>query len=114
MSIDTLETLCEALKLHTLRKQLPYFLEQMARQSKRPDEWLYDVLLQEWEERKNRRTLTRIKAARFPLLKTLERFDFTKSESINPAQIKKLGGGDYLQQVESIIFIGEPGTGKTH
>jgi DNA replication protein DnaC len=39
---------------------------------------------------------------------------FNKSGGISPNQIKKLAQGDYIQEAQGIIFIGEPGTGKTH
>lgn len=111
---EDLMKLCQELQLPTLHKILPDLLEQTERQNKRYEEWLYDLLSHEAQERKIKRIARRLKEARFPLVKALESFDFSKSELINPLQIRTLAEGHYIQSAESIIFIGEPGTGKTH
>ena len=51
--------------------------------------------------------------AGFPVLKTLEMFDYTSS-NINKNQVQELANLNFLQNKENIIFIGSPGTGKTH
>jgi DNA replication protein DnaC len=114
MTLEHIINLCQELQLNALPKLLPGLLEQAERQHKTHEEVLYDLFFQESEERKIKRMARRTKEARFPLAKALESFDFTKSVSINPNQIKKLAEGSYIQEAESIIFVGEPGTGKTH
>ena len=56
----------------------------------------------------------RIKAARFPVLKTLEPFDFKARRSINEPLVRELMAGQYLIERESIPLVGNRGTGKTH
>ena len=56
----------------------------------------------------------RQKEAAFPLLKSLESFDFSKNSNIDQGAILRLSDGDYIKEAESILFLGEPGTGKTH
>jgi DNA replication protein DnaC len=56
----------------------------------------------------------RLKAAKFPNLKTLESFDFKSQPSLNKMLVNELMRGAYLANRESIILIGQPGTGKTH
>ena len=56
----------------------------------------------------------RLKAARFPSLKTLENFDFKAQPSLNKMLVNQLMRGEYIESRESIILIGQPGTGKTH
>lgn len=114
MMLENIMNLCHELQLNSLRKILPHQLEQAQRQNKSYDVLLHDLFFHEFEERKTRRIARRVKEARFPLAKSLDSFDFSKSESIIPNQIKQLAEGDYIQKAESIIFIGEPGTGKTH
>jgi DNA replication protein DnaC len=65
-------------------------------------------------DRERRSAERRLKAARFPTLKTLEDFDFTAQPSLNKVLIAELMRGAYLEQRESIILLGNPGTGKTH
>jgi DNA replication protein DnaC len=68
----------------------------------------------EMEERDRRAVARRIQEARFPVVKTLEEFDFECAAHIPAMQIRRLAEGEYLQRHEPIIFIGETGTGKSH
>ena len=56
----------------------------------------------------------RLKQARFPVVRELADFDFSALPGLNKALILDLAQGDYLRQHQSIIFIGNPGLGKTH
>ena len=65
-------------------------------------------------DREQRAAERRIKAARFPIIKTLDTFDFKAQPSINRALIIELMRGEYLEKKENILLVGNPGTGKTH
>ena len=65
-------------------------------------------------EREKRAAERRLKAARFPNLKTLDTFDFTAQPSLNRLLVVELMRCAYLDDRESVILIGNPGTGKTH
>jgi DNA replication protein DnaC len=69
---------------------------------------------QEVNQRELNRLQMRIKAARFPVIKELADFDFSVLPTLNKAQILDLSRGEYIQKHESLIFIGNPGLGKTH
>jgi len=56
----------------------------------------------------------RIAAARFPLAKTLDQFDFSALPALNKATVLNLARGEYIDQKENLIFMGNSGTGKTH
>ena len=56
----------------------------------------------------------RLKAARFPVLKTLDAFDFDAQPSINRQLVLELIRGEYLDRRENVLLIGNSGTGKTH
>jgi len=56
----------------------------------------------------------RIKAARFPVIKTLDSFDFTAQPSINQALVRQLMSGEYIDRKENVLLVGNSGTGKTH
>jgi DNA replication protein DnaC len=77
-----------------------------------------DFLLQLTEreliEREQRAAQRRIKSARFPLIKTLEGFDFDSQTSIYETLVRQLAGGEYLDGRENVLLIGNSGTGKTH
>ena len=56
----------------------------------------------------------RLKEANFPRLKTIDAFDFQRTPQLPEALIRKLLAGAYLDTAEGVLFVGEPGTGKTH
>jgi DNA replication protein DnaC len=56
----------------------------------------------------------RIKAARFPARKTLEDFDFEHQRSLKRDVVLHLGTLDFVAGRENVVFLGPPGTGKTH
>lgn len=65
-------------------------------------------------EREQRTTERRIKAARFPVIKTMDAFDFKAQPGINKSLVLELARCEYIDRKENILFIGNPGTGKTH
>lgn len=56
----------------------------------------------------------RIKQAQIPALKTFESFDSTAVSGITDWQLQQLSNLDWIDKLFNIIFIGPPGTGKTH
>jgi hypothetical protein len=57
-------------------------------------------------------TIRRIKAARFPVLKELADFDFSCISSPDKQRVLKLAQNSYIQKVEPILMVGNPGLGK--
>ena len=76
--------------------------------------FLLQLSEQELLERENRASERRLKSAKFPNIKTLESFDFKSQPSLNKMLVTQLMRGEYIVNRESIILIGQPGTGKTH
>jgi DNA replication protein DnaC len=56
----------------------------------------------------------RIRAARFPARKSLEEFDYDHARSLKRETITHLGTLDFVTARENVVFLGPPGTGKTH
>ena len=72
-----------------------------------------DVLLQaEADHRQERKTSTRIKAAKFTVRPAFEDFDFTAKRSITKAEIKEIYTLGWLNDARPLL-IGETGVGKT-
>jgi len=65
-------------------------------------------------DRERRAAERRLKAARFPVIKTLDSFDFAAQPSINQALVRELMTGEYLDRRENVLLVGNSGTGKTH
>lgn len=62
----------------------------------------------------DRSVAIRISKARFPVLRTLEEFDFAFQPSLPAARIRELAELGFLDRAETILFVGRPGTGKSH
>ena len=65
-------------------------------------------------ERAERRERRRLIDARFPQVKRLEDFRFADNPKVPQATIAALAEGSWVDDRESVIFIGDSGTGKTH
>jgi DNA replication protein DnaC len=113
-----LEALIEAhateLKLPTLKARFRAMADEATREQQTPTAYLAALLEAEVHERAERREQRRIIDARFPQIKRLEEFCFTDNPKIPQATIAALAEGAWINDRESIILIGESGTGKTH
>ncbi|MFV1968779.1 MAG: IS21-like element helper ATPase IstB [Pirellulaceae bacterium] len=65
-------------------------------------------------DRDRRAADRRLSAAKFPTYKTLDTFDFKCQPSINKVLVSELLRGEYIDQRENILLVGNSGTGKTH
>ena len=65
-------------------------------------------------ERAERRERRRLNDARFPQIKRLEDFRFADNPNVPQATIAAFAEGSWIDDRESIILIGDSGTGKTH
>lgn len=64
--------------------------------------------------RESKGLMKRIKAARFPVPKTLEEFNFDFQPKLDVKLVKTLASCEFVERNETVIFVGQPGTGKTH
>lgn len=65
-------------------------------------------------DREKRAAERRVKEATFPVLKTIDTYDFNAQPSINKHLVQELMRGEYIDKKENVLLIGNPGTGKTH
>lgn len=77
-------------------------------------EYLTALVDGELEARDNKGLMKRVKSARFPLAKSLEEFNFDFQPKLDVKLIKTLAACDFVERRENVIFVGQPGTGKTH
>ena len=106
---------------HLKRLKLPTVLreyDKIARQcaSEGVDHVRYLLRLAELEliDRERHMVERRIKAARFPVIKSLDAFDFKVIPSLNKALVLELARCAYIERRENLIALGNSGTGKTH
>src|SRR5947208_1954135 len=112
-----LEALIEAhaieLKLPTVRRRYRALAQEATRAQQTPVAYLGALLEAEMTERAERREKRRLIDARFPQIKRLEDFRFADNPKISQATIAALAEGSWIDDRESVIFIGDSGTGKT-
>ena len=77
-------------------------------------EYLLRLAELELIDRHRRMVQRRIRAARFPVVKSLDSFDFTSIPSVNKQLLMEMARCEYLQRRENVIAAGNSGAGKTH
>lgn len=77
-------------------------------------EFLELLLTDEANRRADNKRKRQYKKAHLPFEKNLDEFEFSFQPSINKKQLQELSTCRYLEKHENIIFLGQPGTGKTH
>jgi DNA replication protein DnaC len=106
--------LCRALKAPSLKAAIERLGERARTESWTHEQFLAACLEREVAARQSNGGEIRVKAARFPARKTLEDFDFDHQRSLKREQIAHLGTLDFVEAKENVVFLGPPGTGKTH
>lgn len=72
------------------------------------------VLEEELGVREGRRFKNALKLAGLPHHKTLDSFDFAFQPDLDVVRVKELATLRFVEQKANVIFLGPPGTGKTH
>jgi len=109
------------LRTHLTTLQLPYIREhyesvaqQAAAQSMTHIDYLVRLVEGEAHRRETRSIERRIKAARFPVLKSLDQFQWNWPRKINRLQVQNLFRLAFIQTHTNAIFLGGVGLGKSH
>jgi DNA replication protein DnaC len=106
--------LSRALKAPRIAQRAEGLAKQAAEQGWDHQTYLAAVLAEEVTARDTHGGQHRVKAARFPQIKTLDDFDFTFQRSVKQQTMAHLAQLDFLAEAKNVIFLGPPGTGKTH
>jgi DNA replication protein DnaC len=110
---EALVTTMKSLKLHGMAQAVADLAAQQGPAFKQAERVLSDLLKAEVAEREVRSIQYQLKSARFPAYRDLAGFKFEES-AVDVALVKSLHGGEFIELAHNIVFIGGPGTGKTH
>lgn len=105
------------LKDLALRQILAHYQEQASQavQDRIPYEaYLARLVEMEAMDKIDRSLKAKLFKARFPVMKTIEEFDFTFQPHLNEQELLRLISLDFVRQKENVLFLGPPGVGKTH
>lgn len=104
----------KALRLPTFLAQYEKVAGECAKDGTDHPRYLLRLAELELIDRERRLIDRRIRAARFPAVKSLDSFDFTALPSLNKMLVLELARGEYVLRRENIIALGNSGTGKSH
>ena len=106
--------MCRALKAPSHAASWQRLAERARSEGWTHEDYLAACLEREIASRQDHGGEIRIRAARFPARKTLEDFDYSFQRSLKRDQVAHLGTLDFIAERSNIVFLGPPGTGKTH
>jgi DNA replication protein DnaC len=109
-----LDSNLEYLKLSHIKDNYKSMTAEAAKKQLAHMQFLTSIIESEVNEKLQRASERRIKQARFPVLKTLEQFQWDYPENINRDLVRHLFGLDFIEKHANAIFLGSPGLGKTH
>lgn len=90
-------------------------LDQLVKEKKNSQvDFLEAIIHAEVIEKQQKATERRIKLARVPVVKTLDKFNFSHPKSIEPERIRMLFRLNFIEKGDNVIFCGGVGLGKTH
>jgi len=106
--------LSRALKAPRIRETAASLAKRAREESWDYEAYLAAVLSEEVSSRESHGGENRVRFARFPQVKTLDDFDFSFQRSVKRDEVMHLAQLDFLREKKNVIFLGPPGTGKTH
>jgi DNA replication protein DnaC len=104
----------QKLKLTHMAKELEPALRQARDSGQDYAQFLLQLTEHELQIRFDNRLKRHLREARFPLLKTMEDFNFAMAPDLDKRLIRELCTCEYVKERKNVIFLGQSGTGKTH
>lgn len=102
------------LKLPYIREHYEPIAQVAARKQWTHVHYLSELIKEESNLKKDRTIQRRIRMARFPVVKTLDQFNWSWPKKINKPQIQNLFRLKFIENQTNVVFIGGVGLGKTH
>jgi DNA replication protein DnaC len=104
----------KSLRLPTVLREYGKLARQAAAEGLDHVQFLARLIELEMIDRERRMIERRIKAAKFPAVKSLDSFNFKAIPALNKMQVLELARCEWVERRENVIALGPSGTGKTH
>ncbi len=104
----------ESLKLLTFKDNIDAFIDEVNSDKSTLVDALYSLTQKEMDFRQDRVNKAMITTSHFPFIKSFEDYDFSYQKDLNKDEIMDLKTLRFIESNENIVFVGTPGTGKTH
>jgi DNA replication protein DnaC len=114
MSIDKLQQSLKALRLGGMAVNLPIRYQEAKSHELDYLDFISNLVSDEYARRQDNLLNRRLKAARFPAMKTLDEFDFEFNPAIKKKDVMALASSSFIYKAQNILLIGPPGVGKSH
>jgi DNA replication protein DnaC len=114
MSIDKLQQSLKGLRLGGMAVNIPIRYQEAKSHELDYLDFISNLVSDEYTRRQSNLLNRRLKAARFPSLKTLEEFDFDFNPALKKKEIMALASSSFIYKAQNILLIGPPGVGKSH
>ena len=112
--IDSLKTKLKLCRLSGINEHYDRIVSEANERGWTYDSFLEALLDQEIATREDNRFQRLLKQAKFPTLKTIEQFDFSQAPYLSKKEVIDLLGGQFIEERTNLLFLGAPGTGKSH
>lgn len=109
-----LERCLRDLCLASVRGHYQKFADQARAESLEYEHYLFNVVEQEHEIRRQKRVERRLKQSGLPLEKNIDTFDLKRLPAKVAQQLRILQSGEFVPHHENLLIFGNPGSGKTH
>jgi DNA replication protein DnaC len=113
MDAEALVATLKSLKLHGMADAIDELAHPQAPAYRQAEPLLESLLEAKVAERQVRSINYQMSVARFPAYRDLAGFDFGES-TVDQALVNTLHAGNFIDAAHNVVFIGGPGTGKTH
>lgn len=111
---ERIQELCRQLNLNAIAEQYDVQAQSAATEKVSYTDFLEGILKLETSEKRNRHRSILTRMAHFPMIKTLDSFDFSFATGVPKAKIKEFVALAFIERSENIVFLGPSGVGKTH
>lgn len=111
---DRLSQLCENLNLPFIAQGYWAAVQKGAKEEISYSDFLEGLLREEVAGRTVCKQCTMTRLAGFPVIKTLDAFNYDFAKGIKRSKIEELAGLGFIERNENVVLIGPSGVGKTH
>jgi len=112
--ISKIREISKQVRLPGIRRYMVEEIEEANTKNLSYEEFLYHLLLKEYDLRLENSMKNRIRLANFPYKKYLEDLSIEDLPHDAKKRLKVLASLDFIESGQNVILAGSPGTGKTH
>lgn len=110
----TIEPNLDYLKLLFFKQHYKDFAKEAAAIKQPHLDFLAQLVQGETAAKQDRSIHRKIKLAKFPIIKTLDQFQWSWPKDVNQLQIQNLFHLNFIKDKANVVFLGTVGVGKTH